>query len=174
MRSCIPNILRKLEETIRKNVKLSLVNLGTIAVFSKIWQKNLLYNLYESWKSLPFQVFKNRFTCPVIIAASGPSLTKQLDYLRMVKEKQSALIIAAGSTINPLLKAGIKPHLIVSIDGGEANWMHFKNINYDDIPLFYSLAVHKDIPKNHKGFKVVFNSGDKDLSAWAIRWWVKN
>lgn len=161
-----PQYVKKLEEVIRMNVKLSVVNIGTIAVFSEMWQKNLLYNIYESWKSKPFKMFINRFTCPVIIAASGPSLTKQLDYLRLVKEKQSALIIAAGSTINPLLNAGIKPHLIVSIDGGEANWVHFKNTNYDDIPLFYSLAVHKDIPKYHKGFKVVFNSDDKALSTW--------
>jgi hypothetical protein len=161
-----PQYVKKLNETVKKNVKLSVINLGTMAVFSKIWQRNLLYNLHNSWKSIPFEVFKNRFTCPVIIAASGPSLTKQLEYLRMVKEKQSALIIAAGSTINPLLKAGIKPHLVVSIDGGEANWVHFKNTNYDDIPLFYSLAVHKDIPKHHKGFKVVFNSGDEALAVW--------
>ena len=161
-----PHYVKKLEEVIKKNVKLSVINLGTITVFSKIWQKNLLYNLYDSWKSLPFEGFKNKFTCPVIIAASGPSLTKQLDYLKRVKEKQSALIIAAGSTINPLLKAGVKPHIVVSIDGGEANWVHFKNSNYDDIPLFYSLAVHKDIPKHHNGLKVVFNSDDKALAAW--------
>ncbi|WML46084.1 6-hydroxymethylpterin diphosphokinase MptE-like protein [Neobacillus sp. PS3-40] len=153
-------------DIITTTVKLSVVNIGTIAVFSKIWQKNMLYNLNESWKSIPFKVFENKFTCPIIIAASGPSLTKQLEHLRKVRENNSALIIAAGSTINPLLKAGIKPHLVVSIDGGEANWAHFKNTNYDDIPLFYSLSVHKDIPKHHQGFKVVYNTGDETLSAW--------
>jgi hypothetical protein len=158
--------IKNLEETIKKNIKLSIMNLGTISFFSKIWQKNLLYNLYDSWRSLPFKVFNNRFTCPVIIVSSGPSLTKQLEYLRTVKEKESALIIAAGSTINPLLKAGIKPHIVVSIDGGEANWGHFKSIQYDDIPLFYSLTVHKDIPKHHKGYRVVYNAGDGALSNW--------
>jgi hypothetical protein len=161
-----PKYVKVIGDIITTTVKLSVVNIGTIAVFSKIWQKNMLYNLNELWKSIPLQVFKNRFICPVIIAASGPSLTKQLDHLRKVRENNTALIIAAGSTINPLLKAGIKPHLVVSIDGGEANWAHFKNIDYDDIPLFYSLSVHKDIPKHHQGFKVAYNTGDETLSAW--------
>lgn len=161
-----PSYVNNLMELVKQNVILSVVNINTIAAFSTIWQKNLLNNLIVSWKSLPFQVFKNKFVCPVIIAASGPSLSKQLETLKKVRKDESALIIAAGSTINPLLKAGIKPHLVVSIDGGEANWNHFKKIKYDDIPLFYSLAVHKDIPKNHTGFKVAFNTGDQALSSW--------
>lgn len=161
-----PSYVDNLMELVKQNVILSVVNINTIAAFSKIWQKNLLNNLIDSWKSLSFQVFKNKFTCPVIIAASGPSLPKQLEILKKVRRDESALIIAAGSTINPLLKAGIKPHLVVTIDGGQANWNHFEKIKYDDIPLFYSLAVHKAIPKNHSGFKVAFNTGDQALSTW--------
>ncbi|WP_456273259.1 motility associated factor glycosyltransferase family protein [Bacillus sp. AK031] len=161
-----PRLIDSVEEIIKKNVKLSLVNLGTMAVFSKIWQKNLLYNVYGAWESTPYKKFQKRFTCPVIIVSSGPSLTKQLDLLKTVREQSSALIIAAGSTLNPLLNAGIKPHLVVSIDGGEPNWEHFKNINYDDVPLFYSFTCHREIPRNHNGLKVVFNNGDEGLAEW--------
>jgi hypothetical protein len=157
---------QKLKEIISNNVHLSLVNISTLTYFSENWQKNLLYNLVESWKSMPLRAFIDKFTCPAIIASSGPSLTKQLKNLKMVAEKHSALIIAAGSTINPLLNADIKPHFVVTIDGGEANWQHFRDINYDDIPLFYSLNVHKEIPKKHTGYKVVFNSDDKTFAEW--------
>ncbi|NSL51787.1 motility associated factor glycosyltransferase family protein [Calidifontibacillus erzurumensis] len=161
-----PIFINVLKDIIKKNVYLALVNINTMTLFSKVWQENLLCNLKELWKSLPFENFKNKLNCPVIIASSGPSLTKQLDLLKLVKENESALIIAAGSTINPLLNAGIQPHLIVSIDGGVGNWEHFKNIQYDNIPLFYSLVVHKDIPKKHTGIKVAFNKDDKQLEKW--------
>ena len=161
-----PHLLKHLKEEIIKNVRLSLVNIATMVKYGKLWQENTLYNLYNSWKSTPFKKIENKFDCPVIIAASGPSLNKQLGKLKEIRENQSALIIAAGSTINPLLKAGIKPHIVVSIDGAEANWKHFEGLDYDDVSLFYSLNVHKEIPLNHNGVNVIFNSQDKDLSDW--------
>lgn len=161
-----PHLLKHLKEVLIRNVRLSLVNIATMVKYGKPWQENLLNNLCNSWKSVPFKKFEKKFKCPVVIAASGPSLNKQLENLKKIKDRGSALIIAAGSTINPLLKAGIKPHIVVSIDGDVANWRHFEDLEYDDVPLFYSLNVHKNIPKYHKGLNVIFNSQDKELSNW--------
>ncbi|MCA0971573.1 DUF115 domain-containing protein [Halobacillus litoralis] len=161
-----PQYIKTIREIIKQSTSLSTMNIATMTVFSQIWQKNLLYNLKDIWKSESFVEYEGKLDCPVIIASSGPSLTKQLDILREVRESNCALIIAAGSTINPLLKAGIKPHIIVSVDGGEANWNHFKSIDYDDIPLFYSLAVHKNIPASHGGLKVAFNPQEDMLTSW--------
>ncbi|WP_186580806.1 motility associated factor glycosyltransferase family protein [Aquibacillus kalidii] len=161
-----PHLYKHLKEEIIKNVRLSIVNVATLVKFDKSWHDNFLHNLYSLWKAVPFKNFENKFDCPVIIAASGPSLNKQLDKLRNLRDKNKAIIIAAGSTINPLLNAGIKPHLIVSIDGGEANWNHFKDINFDDIPLFYGFNVHKNIVNKHNGLKVIFNSYEQGLTNW--------
>lgn len=161
-----PKQLNHLKEELIQHARLSLVNVATLIKHGHSWQKNLLNNLYNSWKSVPLKKYKNKFDCPVIIAASGPSLSKQLDTLKRVEENQSALIIAAGTTINPLLNAGVRPHIVVSIDGDIANWRHFEGVKYDDIPLFYAINVHENIPKHHNGLKVVFNTQDKDLSEW--------
>ena len=55
---------------------------------------------------------------PVIIVASGPSLDDQLGWL---KDHQECLnIVAAGSALGSLLKAGIRPDIVVFLErGGE-------------------------------------------------------
>ncbi|WP_066055874.1 motility associated factor glycosyltransferase family protein [Robertmurraya korlensis] len=161
-----PTIIAHFKEIILKNARLSLVNVATMMKFGKVWQDNLLNNISNSWKSTTINKFVNKLQCPVIIAASGPSLNKQLSSLKKIKENKTALILAAGSTINPLLNAGIRPDIVVSIDGDMANWRHFEKLDYDDIALFYSVNVHKNIPKHHNGLNVIFNSQDRELSGW--------
>ena len=78
-----------------------------------------------------------------IVVGSGPSLHQDLEYLR--KCKQHALIIAAGSSIQALLKHGIQPHVVVSFDGGEANFRAFENVDLQGIPLVYSPFIHHRI-----------------------------
>lgn len=169
---CAPNYEKllteeknQLEKLILEASKLELVNLNTINFFAGIWQVNFLTNLYSAWQAIPFQRLVGKLDCPVVIAASGPSLNKQLELLKQIKDQ--ALIIAAGSTINPLLRGGIKPHLVVTIDGSKANLKHFEGIEIDDIPLYYALIVHKEIPAKHRGIKVVFNSDNQQLAEWA-------
>lgn len=156
--------IKQLYELIRDASRLVLININTSNLFAKQWHENHFYNLCQAWETIPFGRYLNRFTCPVIIVASGPSLSKQLDTLKTITT--NALIICAGSSINPLLRAGIKPHLIVTIDGGDNNFHHFENLQIDDIPLAYSLNVHKGIPRMHQGLQIVFNCNEQNLSEW--------
>nr|WP_290911044.1 6-hydroxymethylpterin diphosphokinase MptE-like protein [Anoxybacillus sp.] len=143
---------------------LNIVNINTIFAWSKNWQQNLLSNLYSAIEATPFaKLTEEKLNCPVIIASGGPSLTKQLELLKTVENR--ALIICAGSTINSLLKYGIKPHILVVIDGAEVNFAHFKDVeDIHDIPLFYPLIVYREIPSYHQGEKVVFNLQKDELS----------
>lgn len=156
--------IKQLYELIRDASKVVLINLNTSNFFAQQWQENQLFNLMNLWKSIPLSRYFDKLTCPVIIAASGPSLNKQLDSLKKIYN--NALIICAGSTINPLLKAGVRPHLIVTIDGGDNNLRHFENLKVDDIPLVHSLNVHKGIPRTHRGLQIAFNANDQHLSSW--------
>lgn len=143
---------------------LNIVNINTIFAWSQNWQQNLLANLYSSLEAVPFaKVAEEKLNCPVIIASGGPSLTKQLELLKKLRNR--ALIICAGSTINSLLKYGIKPHILVVIDGAEVNFAHFKGVEeIHNIPLFYPLIVYREIPAYHQGEKVVFNLQKDELS----------
>ncbi|MEH7444584.1 6-hydroxymethylpterin diphosphokinase MptE-like protein [Bacillus sp. JJ1122] len=143
-----------------------IINLNTTIQFAEIWQENFLINIKQALNSIPIRSLHNKLTCPAIIVSGGPSLTKQLPVLKEIIEKDLALVICAGSTINSLLKYDIKPHIIVSIDGGEGNAFHFKDMDISDIPLFYSLNVHPLIPRNHKGLKIVFKTEGDGLDSW--------
>ena len=57
------------------------------------------------------------------------------------KLKKHALIIAAGSSTQALLKNGITPHLIISMDGSEPNYRAFKNLNLKGVPLLFSPII---------------------------------
>ncbi|MGN4935622.1 6-hydroxymethylpterin diphosphokinase MptE-like protein [Aeromonas rivipollensis] len=51
---------------------------------------------------------------PVFIVGNGPSLDETIGYLK--KYQDSAIIIACGSTVSALYKAGIKPDICVAVE----------------------------------------------------------
>ena len=165
-----PELLPEISDTIKEINMLALINVNTLHMFALDWQKNFILNLYPVLKAKPFNHLIKKLSCPVIIASGGPSLTKQLPLLQKVQNK--ALILCAGSAINSLLQGGVKPHAMVTIDGGEANYNHFKEIDIDDVSLIYELMVHHKIPRQHNGVQVVFNqtgTGLEGLSECLLR-----
>ncbi|MGN7478776.1 motility associated factor glycosyltransferase family protein [Solibacillus silvestris] len=153
---CSPNYNKIFEEEYEKVLKLvkdmqyeNIVNQNTIHFFSEMWQENYIRNLMALGKGATLIELKNRYTCPVVLASGGPSLTKQLPQLKKIANK--VIIIAAGSTINSLLAADIEPDYVVSIDGGDANYQHFKNINTGKTKLIYSMSSHYKIQEEFRG-----------------------
>ncbi|BDU50273.1 motility associated factor glycosyltransferase family protein [Haliovirga abyssi] len=143
----------------------NLVNTATIFEFSKMWQKNRFMNLKNFAKSIPaISLFNELKNMPAVIVAAGPSLDKNIMYLKWIKNK--ALIIAVGTVLKKLLAEGIEPDIIVSVDGGEPNWEHFSRIDYEEIPLAYEPMLNPKISSKHKGIKVGFVTQDV-VSAWA-------
>lgn len=159
-----PWLVERVARLLKDTCMMGLVNLNTIHTFGELWQKNFLLNLYHAFQSLPFSQLVNRLSCPVIITAAGPSLTKQLPLLREVMDK--AFILCAGSAINSLLSGGVVPHAVVSVDGGEANYIHFKDLNISNVPIFFSLTLHNGVLEQHKGTKVVFNNFNSAFLTW--------
>lgn len=131
-----------------------IVNENTIRFFGDLWQENYIMNLqYVSNDSSLKELF-NKYDCPVVLASGGPSLTKQLPLLKKIRDK--CLIISAGSTINSLLAADIVPDYVVTMDGGESNYLHFKNIKNNDFDLIYGLGNAWQIERDFKGKRYSF------------------
>lgn len=160
-----PDFYKIFLEKTKEHLMMEVINNNTRHIFSHQWQENFISNLYTAFSAHNLENIKGKLNCPVIITSGGPSLSKQLSLLKKFKDR--ALVICAGSTINSLLKEDIIPDLIVTVDGGEPNYNHFKNINIDHIPLVYPLIVHKGIPLMHKGEHIVFNISDhKNTNIW--------
>ncbi|WEA39916.1 motility associated factor glycosyltransferase family protein [Lysinibacillus fusiformis] len=131
-----------------------IVNENTIRFFGDLWQENYIMNLYYVHKDRSLKEIFNKYDCPVILASGGPSLTKQLPLLKKMEDK--CLIISAGSTINSLLAAEITPDYVVTMDGGESNYFHFKNIKNYNFDLIYGLGNAWKIERDFKGTRYSF------------------
>lgn len=90
---------------------------------------------------------------PAIIAGAGPSLEKNVHLLR--EAKGNVVIIAAGSSINPLLRHGVEPDLLVSYDPHEANYRHFEHLSAPNVPLVYVPTIYPRIVEEYQGPRFV-------------------
>ncbi|WPK12409.1 6-hydroxymethylpterin diphosphokinase MptE-like protein [Lysinibacillus louembei] len=132
----------------------NIVNENTIRLFSNFWQENYIKNLLFMSEDASLKALQNAYTLPIVIASGGPSLTKQLPKLKAFSSK--CIIIAAGSTINSLLAADIEPDFIVTIDGSDENYVHFKDLHIKSAKLIYSVGSYYKIQENFKGERVAF------------------
>ena len=150
----LPNEMKKVLEVIKEVQKMLQVHENTIRVFSDNWQENYLKNLFNLSQDSSLGKLKKMYTCPVVLASGGPSLTKQLPLLEEIKDQ--VIIIAAGSTINSLLANGIEPDYIVTIDGGLENYNHFKDIPKINSQLIYAITSHYKIQDEYQNKKYAF------------------
>lgn len=97
---------------------------------------------------------KKSVSKPIVIASGGPSLAKQLQLLKETRE--SVLLIAAGSTINSLLKQNIYPDYVVSIDGTEINREHYSQLKLAKTKLVYCFTNHHEIRNEFSGSGYLF------------------
>lgn len=164
-----PNLFAKIKQILMDALQVERLNANTGLYFAGDWQRNYLHNLYPAVAAQPFLALVNKLRCPVMVVAAGPSLSKQIPLLQTVQNR--ALILCAGTAIIPLLAAGIRPHAIVCVDGGEANYRLFKDLAIGDIPLIYTPIVHHGIVAEHRGPQVVFNHlpPDSALVSWTER-----
>lgn len=136
---------------------------NTIERYSEQWQENLIHNMVYLIEDQLLDVYYKQVQKPIVIASGGPSLSKQLSIIK--EHRATIFLMAAGSTINSLLHEGIIPDMVVSVDGGDMNYQHFKDITIN-IPLVYSLNNHYKIQKEWNGLRYVFiDLKDTDMQA---------
>lgn len=143
---------------IKERVSVNKIVENTVRRYANDWQENYLNNLGNAIKDQSLEILHKKYTCPIVIASGGPSLTKQMEQLKKIKD--SIILIAAGSTINTLLKNNITPDYVISIDGGTANYHHFKQLTFKTPKLIYSMYSHHLIRNSFESTSYYFLSAD--------------
>ncbi len=109
------------------------------------WARNIVHNeeKIRSGKNIvPF--FSRLKDLPAIIVATGPSLDKNINILKEIKNK--ALIITVDSATKPVLDLGIIPDMIFIADSKERVTKFFENINsLKDIFVCVDSFVHPKV-----------------------------
>ncbi|HWI49762.1 MAG TPA: 6-hydroxymethylpterin diphosphokinase MptE-like protein, partial [Rummeliibacillus sp.] len=136
---------------------------NTINHFANQWFDNIVHNLYYATKDHSIEKLKVKYDCPIVIASGGPSLTKQLDYIKQYRNKM--ILIAAGSTINSLIAANITPDFVVSIDGGQPNLNHFIDFYSDEIMFIYGLTSKYEIREHFTAPSFFFGSEGESVNS---------
>jgi hypothetical protein len=131
------------------------------------WTKNTMYNLVKTMTSPSIKHLKDRFLgLTAVIVGAGPSLKADIESLRELKNH--AFIIAAGSTIQALEYFEIKPHLVISMDGTEANYQAFKDMNLKKIPLLFTPMIENRILNKEVDTLIHVNLG----SDWTAKYFM--
>ncbi len=102
------------------------------------------------------QLFETFKKVPAIIVATGPSLNKNIEQLKGCEEK--ALIISVDASLKPLLKHGITPHLVTSLERVPLVKKFFTRIPEDKLRDTYLVAIPLLTPDSlaaYKGEKIV-------------------
>lgn len=91
-------------------------------------------------------LFGTRAGCTAVIAAAGPTLAQHYDWLR--SRREAFLLIAVDATLIPLLRAGIEPDIVITIDGLRAGIYPYFDTDlsaFENRPLVYFPIVHPDV-----------------------------
>ena len=117
--------------------------LNTRNYFNRRWFFNTVRfcSLYRTANNrLADLLNSKRFHKPVLVTASGPTLTNSIPLIK--KQRDNFVILAVSSSISYLLANGILPDFCISTDGGYYAKKHFdsflRNSKTKDIPVFLS------------------------------------
>ena len=145
-----PEEFAELQKALFEGLVQTVLKRNTALFFARPWTENFLTNLEAAWGSQGINALFGAFTgVPAVIVSAGPSLDKNMHLLDEIRDK--AVILAAGTSFKPLLRAGLKPDMVVSIDGGEANGTNFAGVDEDETALVFDPVVHSSIPPRFRG-----------------------
>ncbi|MDV7339037.1 6-hydroxymethylpterin diphosphokinase MptE-like protein [Terasakiella sp. A23] len=111
------SLMEEMFNLIRKEINLVVMGLGFYND-----EEIMIRNSYLNMKDYRSFVFKNadiKIDLPVFVIGAGPSLEQSIDF---IKENQDrALVVAGGTSLQPLMRAGIRPDFQVEVENVEAS-----------------------------------------------------
>lgn len=143
-------------DTLDNNTFNSVVAKNTYSKLGRAIVENSLLNLkhfknsisiWELEKYLPRDI-------PVIIAAAGPSLNKNIDELKHAKGH--SIIIAVDRAYETFLQHEIEPDFVIVLDAMK-ELKYCGNMPGFTVPLLYKFEASPDILDNHNGKKIIYS-----------------
>ncbi len=99
----------------RKALRISIEKLGNTAEDTLIGVRNICLNAPWIWHTPSLEALAKEYKgLPVVTVASGPSLEKNFRLLKGLEQR--CLIISADTALPKLLKEGIVPHVVITLE----------------------------------------------------------
>ncbi|MEQ9365576.1 MAG: DUF115 domain-containing protein [Leptospirales bacterium] len=91
------------------------VNLATLSRFDRSWARNLVANFFHLRRGRPVsRLFGRALNRTALVCGAGPSLADDVSELRGIRDR--CVLIAVDTALQILLKAGIDPDIVVTVD----------------------------------------------------------
>jgi hypothetical protein len=134
---------QEVREGIRDAVNSLLIAVNTVIHYCHTWQLNHLLNLPATVFCPGVAGLFGRFSgVPAFIVGAGPSLNKNGHLLAGVRG--CGLVLACDTALRPLLRAGVAPDVVMSIDGSDLNYKNFAGVDAPDTTLVAEpMTVHR-------------------------------
>ena len=118
---------KTINQLIRSSLKKITADYSVQAHFGKVWQRNILENLYifSKQKKNKSITIPNHKTAAII--AAGPTLDSTIQILK--NNRNDYYIIATDTASQVLFLNTIKPDAVVSVDGQNISYRHFLKTN---------------------------------------------
>jgi hypothetical protein len=150
--------------------KMLVQDILTESHFFPRWTRNILYNLPSAIES---GFFKPMVTASprdiAVIAAAGPGLEK--DITAIIKQRQRVTVLAVDTALKPLLRHGIEPDIICSLDAGWYSVDDFPSNIPDESLLVCDLIAAPPVARIHSNtrFTVTRSTGHIQVADWYSR-----
>jgi hypothetical protein len=148
----------------REEARLDVFNAGTLVCRGPLWQFNTLKNLPHIVNNPGIDSLRDAFRGkPALVIGAGPSLNDALPLIRKLANR--FVLIATGTALRPLRKQGIRPDIVIAVDGSHLIRPQFET-TCDDLYFACSSLVYSDITDRFRG---IFSGG---LEASPIDQWI--
>jgi hypothetical protein len=153
-----PEYYRWAKELIKDYIDITLTNLASLDRHGWMWYENALANLTEIAENEGVSKLFGAFPgVPAVVVSAGPSLDKNVECLRGFEN--SVIIIVVDTALKILQRRGLRPHLVVSVDGLLDNYRHFQGAKTQGLCLVAEPMTYPDILKSFQGHKLIASIG---------------
>ncbi len=154
--------IKEYEEECKRCLVSMQINNNTIMLKNRFTSYNIIMNLQIVKNSTDIMrvrdIFAEYGVCdnvPAIVIAAGPSLDKNIKYLK--NAKGHAFIIAVDSAIRMCFKYDIVPDVIVTLDPDKERVL-FENDKVNEIPMFFGTHATYDVVKQNRKKTILYNN----------------
>lgn len=135
------------------------INIATLTRFEKIWLQNFLQNLPKVLHSSTLAELRQSLPeaqgLSAVLLGGGPSLSHWLPTLAY--QQESFFIACVDTAVKPLLKYGIKPDLVLTVDAQFVNSLYLLSQKCR-APLLAEPSCHPASVRHWQGPKIFFSS----------------
>jgi hypothetical protein len=161
------------EQRLHDGLNSLLNDASTIGRFAALWLNNFIRNIRQPGLIHPVSALFGRWSGTAVLLGAGPSLNNVLDDLK--SERNGLYLVATDAALKPLMRCGIRPDLVISMDPQPTLHYHVSGLPKDEVssipavlsligsPQVFSLFREKYLYSTRHPISQLFGTGDDEL-----------